>query len=70
MSIFPTEILLATDGSEEATLATQAATELSKETDSEVHLVYVLPTPAQLLGPHHYSEEIRDSLIGGAERDA
>jgi nucleotide-binding universal stress UspA family protein len=70
MSNFPTEILLATDGSEEATLATQAATELSKETDSEVHLVYVLPTPAQLLGPHHYSEEIRDSLIGGAERDA
>jgi nucleotide-binding universal stress UspA family protein len=65
MSNFPTEILLATDGSEEASLDTQAATELSKETGSEVHLVYVLPTPAQLLGPHHYSEEIRDSLIGG-----
>src|SRR3712207_4968471 len=70
MSIFPTKILLATDGSEEASLATQAATELSKETDSEVRLVYVLPTPAQLIGHHLYSDEIRESLIGGAERDA
>src|SRR3712207_3923627 len=70
MSIFPTKILLATDGSEEASLATQAATELSKETGSEVHLVYVLPTPAQLIGHHLYSDEIRESLIGGAERDA
>ncbi len=70
MSIFPTSILLATDGSEESKLATQAATELSRETGSEVHLVYVLPTPAQLIGHHLYSDEIRESLIGGAERDA
>ncbi len=70
MSIFPTTILLATDGSEEAKLATQAATELSRETGSEVHVVYVLPTPAQLIGHHLYSDEIRESLIGGAERDA
>jgi len=70
MSIFPTKILLATDGSEEAQLATQAATELSRETGSEVHLVYVLPTPAQLIGHHLYSDEIRESLIGRAERDA
>jgi nucleotide-binding universal stress UspA family protein len=70
MSVFPTKILLATDNSEEAQLATQAATELSRETGSEVHVIYVLPTPGQLLGPHHYSEEIRESLIGRAERDA
>ena len=70
MSVFPTTILLATDGSDEAKMATQAATELSRETGSEVHLVYVLPTPAQLIGPHSYSAEIRESLIGGAERDA
>jgi nucleotide-binding universal stress UspA family protein len=70
MSVFPTQILLATDGSDESKLAAQAATELSRETGSEVHLVYVLPTPAQLIGPHSYSAEIRDSLIGGAERDA
>ena len=70
MSIFPTSILLATDGSEESKRATQAATELSRETGSEVHVVYVLPTPAQLIGHHTYSAEIRESLIGGAERDA
>jgi nucleotide-binding universal stress UspA family protein len=70
MSIFPTTILLATDGSDEAKLATQAATELSRETGSQLHLIYVLPTPAQLIGHHLYSDEIRESLIGRAERDA
>jgi len=70
MSFFPRSILLATDGSDEAKLAAQAAVELSKVTGSEVHVIYTLPAPAQLLGPHHYSEEIRESLIGGAERDA
>ena len=70
MSVFPTTILLATDGSDEAARATVAASELSRETGSEVHVVYVLPTPAQLIGHHLYSDEIRESLIGGAERDA
>jgi nucleotide-binding universal stress UspA family protein len=70
MSFFPRTILLATDGSEEANLAAQAAAELSRETGSEVHVVYTLPTPAQLIGHHLYTDEIRDSLIGGAERDA
>src|SRR5215210_6384014 len=70
MSIFPTQILLATDGSDESALAIQAATELSRETGSEVHLVYVLPTPAQLIGHHTYTDEMRESLIAGAERDA
>src|SRR3712207_9498711 len=70
MSFFPTSILLATDGSDEAARAAEAATELSKETGSELHLVYVLPTPAQLIGHHLYSDEVRESLIGGAERDA
>jgi nucleotide-binding universal stress UspA family protein len=41
MSIFPTRILLATDGSEDAAHATEAAIELSKETSSELHVVYV-----------------------------
>ncbi len=70
MGVFPTKILLATDGSEEAVRATQAATELSRDTGSEVHVVYVLPAPAQLIGHHLYSDEIKDSLIGRAERDA
>ena len=63
---FPTTILPATDGSEEGKRATQAAIELSKDTDSDLHVVYVLLTPAQLIGPHLYSDEIRECLIGGA----
>jgi nucleotide-binding universal stress UspA family protein len=41
MSIFPAKILLATDGSEEANLALQTATNLATTTGSELHLVYV-----------------------------
>jgi nucleotide-binding universal stress UspA family protein len=70
MSVFPTTILLATDGSDEAARATEAAVELSKETGSQIHVVYVLPTPAQLIGHRLYSDEIRETLIGGAEREA
>jgi nucleotide-binding universal stress UspA family protein len=70
MSIFPTQILLATDGSDEAKLATEAATELSRDTGSELHIVYVLPTPAQLIGHRLYPEETRESVIAEAERNA
>jgi nucleotide-binding universal stress UspA family protein len=41
MSIFPTRILLATDGSAEARLAATTAADLNKSTDSELHVVYV-----------------------------
>jgi nucleotide-binding universal stress UspA family protein len=41
MSIFPTMILLATDGSREADLALTAATDLAKNTGSELHLTTV-----------------------------
>jgi nucleotide-binding universal stress UspA family protein len=41
MSIFPTKILLATDGSKEAELAFASAADLSEKTGSELHIVYV-----------------------------
>jgi nucleotide-binding universal stress UspA family protein len=41
MSIFPTKILLATDGSEEASLAARTTVDLANKTNSEIHLVYV-----------------------------
>ena len=41
MSIFPTRILLATDGSSEAQLAATTAADLAKSTGSELHLLYV-----------------------------
>ena len=41
MSIFPTKILLATDGSEDAHLAARSAVNLAEGTGSELHVVYV-----------------------------
>jgi nucleotide-binding universal stress UspA family protein len=70
MSIFPTKILLATDGSEEARQAAQAAAELSKDTGSEVHVTYVLPSPRELRGHHTYSKEVMKSVLEQAEGDA
>jgi nucleotide-binding universal stress UspA family protein len=70
MSIFPTKILLATDGSEEARHAAQAAAELSKDTGSEVHVTYVLPSPRELRGHHIYSKEVMKSVLEQAEGDA
>ena len=70
MSIFPTKILLATDGSKEARLAAQAAAELSKDTGSEVHVTYVLPSPRELRGHHLYSREVMSSVLEQAEGEA
>src|SRR3954447_15079144 len=41
MSVFPTKVLLATDGSDEATLAASTAADLAKATASELHVVHV-----------------------------
>jgi nucleotide-binding universal stress UspA family protein len=43
MSIFPTKILLATDGSREAQLAATTAADLASSTNSELHVVTVAP---------------------------
>jgi nucleotide-binding universal stress UspA family protein len=41
MSIFPTKVLLATDGSREADLAARSAAQLADKTGSELHVVHV-----------------------------
>ena len=41
MSIFPTKILLATDGSKEASSASRTAADLAQSTSSELHILYV-----------------------------
>src|ERR671913_580851 len=43
MTIFPTTILLATDGSEEAQLAAATAADLAGKTNSELHVLTVGP---------------------------
>jgi nucleotide-binding universal stress UspA family protein len=45
MSIFPTKVLLATDGSEEADLAATTAADLAQKTNSELHIVTVSEDP-------------------------
>lgn len=47
MPVFPTRVLLATDGSPDAALAAESAVELCERTGSELHIVHVgeyLPT--------------------------
>ena len=45
MGMFPTKILLATDGSPEAVLATRTAMEMADKTDSELGVVHVEEVP-------------------------
>jgi len=47
MGLFPTKILLATEGSEDAKLAAKTAIDLSTKLGSELHVIYVAPD-------HHY----------------
>jgi nucleotide-binding universal stress UspA family protein len=58
MSIFPTKILLATDGSREAELAGQTAAELANKTDSELHVLHVLASPLATHDPSSFEPEV------------
>jgi len=61
MSIFPTKILLATDGSKEAELASRTAADLAQSTSSELHVLYVGEAP------NPYVEEVG---LAGDDRQA
>src|SRR5918995_675221 len=56
MSIFPTKILLATDGSKEAALAARTAVELAQKTESELHVVHAR-SPLHSHGLHESYDE-------------
>ena len=65
MGLFPTRILLATDGSEEAELAALRAVELAESTDSELHAVHVGVVPSFLRsnpGTHGYDGWLYEQL--------
>jgi nucleotide-binding universal stress UspA family protein len=80
MSIFPTKMLVATDGSEEAKLALSTAADLAKSTNSELHIAYVFPTAVQRPFPNpitarpaevleHELEEAMDQAQSFLERE-
>ena len=63
MSSFPTKILLATDGLEEAQLAARSAAELARSTGSELHLVLVFPwTRPTALNPISLGTTVREAV--------
>ena len=64
-----TKVLLATDGSEEAELATRAAIELAEGTGSELHVVYVEPLPDFMKNGHGtpgFDRELYEMIEEGA----
>ena len=63
MSIFPTKILLATDGSPEAALAAQSAARIVDETGSELHMVYVRPRRVPLHPGHFVGPEVEEHWL-------
>jgi nucleotide-binding universal stress UspA family protein len=54
MSIFPTTVLLATDGSKDAELATTTALDLANSTSSELHIVLVAEEAYAYVDPSGY----------------
>jgi nucleotide-binding universal stress UspA family protein len=65
MSIFPTRILLATDGSKEAELAAITATNLAQKTGSQLHVVHVFGIAP--VGPPAHPDATE---LEGVEREA
>jgi nucleotide-binding universal stress UspA family protein len=65
MSIFPTRILLAIDGSEQAELAALRAVDIAQKTDSELHVVHVGVVPSILVsypGTLGYERRLYDQI--------
>jgi len=58
MSIFPTKIVLATDGSREAELAARTAADPANKTDSELHMLHVLALPLDTHDPSSFEPEV------------
>lgn len=71
MSVFPTSILLAIDGSPDAGRASQAAVELSQRTGSELHLVHVGEyRPTYLAQTEDEPAQLREAARDLLEREA
>ena len=63
MSIFPTKILLATDGSKDAELAASTAIELANKTGSELHVIHILDLVSSVVLDEADTRELLDALV-------
>src|SRR5918994_6693202 len=63
MNIFPTKILVATDGSREAILAAQSAAQIANDTHSELHIIYVRPRSVALHSGHFLGPEVAEQRL-------
>ena len=70
MSIFPTTVLLATDGSKDAELATTTALDLANSTSSELHIVLVEEPAYAYVDPSGYPFFIDAELEHELEQQA
>ena len=70
MSIFPTTVLLATDGSKDAELATTTALDLANGTSSELHVVLVVEEAYAYVDPSGYPFFIDAELEHELEQQA
>ena len=61
--MFPTKVLLATNGSAESSLAEEAAVELASGTGSELHVVHVVSMVPELPYPRASSRERSEVLL-------
>ena len=63
MSIFPTKILLATDGSKDAELAASTAIELANKTGSELHVIHIVDLVSSVVLDEADARELLDALV-------
>ena len=73
MSIFPTKILLATDGSKDADLALSTAVDIANSTNSELHIVTAAPgRPDPAYGSHElgFRWETYEEALEAVKKDA
>jgi nucleotide-binding universal stress UspA family protein len=61
--LYPTRILLATDGSEESASAVRTAVELANSTGSELHVVHAISTAPQRPYPRHFERAMSKDML-------
>ena len=63
MSIFPTKILLATDGSKDAELAASTAIDLANKTGSQLHVVHIMDVVSSVVLDEADARGLLDVLV-------